>query len=203
MYLTFQAMKRFVIILLLAFLSSFPGISQSDVDALRYSRTFLGGTARFISMGGAFGSLGADFSTASTNPAGLGLYTKSELTVTPAMFGGRTKSDYNGYQTYDSRFNFNLSKAGIVIASPPKSNKGATVRSYQIAFGVNRSNNFNNRMLMDGINDRNSIIDTYVDNANGIYFGDIEDDKYGYYAYDLNPAWFTYMIDTIPGFYDQ
>lgn len=196
-------MKRIVIILLLAFLSSFPGISQSDIDALRYSRTFLGGTARFLSMGGAFGSLGADFSTASTNPAGLGLYTKSELTVTPALFWGRTKSDYNGFQTYDSRINFNLSNAGIVIASPPRSNKGAIVRNYQIAFGVNRSNNFNNRMLMDGINDRNSIIDTYVDNANGIYFGDIEDDNYGYYAYDLNPAWFTYMIDTIPGFYDQ
>jgi hypothetical protein len=177
--------------------------AQNEVDALRYSRTFPGGTARFVAMGGAFGSLGADFSTASTNPAGLGLYSMSELTITPAMYIGRTASNFNGIESYDSKFNVNLSNAGIVIASPPKKEKGSIIRNYQFAFGVNRSNNFNNRMMMDGFSDGHSITDTYVDFANGIYYSDIEDDRYGYYAYDLNPAWFTYMIDTVPGYQDQ
>ena len=54
---------------LLAFMSS----AQNDVDALRYSTTKIIWTARFMAMGGACGSRGADFSTLSSNPAGLGL----------------------------------------------------------------------------------------------------------------------------------
>lgn len=196
-------MKRIVFPLLLFVLASTSGISQNEVDALRYSRTFIGGTARYLSMGGAFGSLGADFSTASTNPAGLGLYKASEFTVTPAMFVGRTKSNLSGMESLDSRANFNLSNAGIVIASPLQMENGSIVRNYQFGFGVNRINNFNNRMLTNGFNDQNSITDTYVDWSNGVYYGDIEDDRYGYYAYDLNPAWYTYMIDTLPGSDDQ
>ncbi len=45
--------------------------AQSDEDALRFSRTFHMGTARFSSMGGAFTALGGDLSTAAFNPAGL------------------------------------------------------------------------------------------------------------------------------------
>ena len=37
--------------------------SQSLADGLRYSQTLNGGTARFVSMGGAFGALGADFTS--------------------------------------------------------------------------------------------------------------------------------------------
>jgi len=196
-------MKRIVIAIVMLVGTHAIGMSQNDVDALRYSRTSVGGTARFMAMGGAFGSLGADFSTISTNPAGLGLYKKSEFTVSPAMYVGRTDSDYKGNKSYDSQYNFNLSNAGLVYASPPKSDKGTILKNFQFAFGVNRSNNFNNRILMEGFNDINSITDMYVDESNGIHYGDIEDDRFGDFAFDLNPAWNTYMIDTIPGFFDQ
>lgn len=192
-------MKKIVSALIVSTLFHCAAQAQNEVDALRYSRTFIGGTARYISMAGAFGSLGADFSTASTNPAGLGLYKKSELTVTPSIFIGRTDSEYFGSKSYDSQFNFNMGNAGFVYASPPKKDSEALLKNFQFAFGVNRSNNFNNRMLAQGFNENNSLVDTYVDNANGIYFGDIEDDGYGSYAFDLNPAWYTYMIDTIAG----
>lgn len=42
----------------------------------------LNGTARFIGMGGAMGSLGADLSVMSTNPAGIGLYRRSDFALT-------------------------------------------------------------------------------------------------------------------------
>ena len=61
------------------FLASVLSFSQNDQDALRYSRTGVGGTPRNIAMGGAFGALGADMSCASYNPAGLGLYRKGEF----------------------------------------------------------------------------------------------------------------------------
>ena len=37
----------------------------------------LNGTARYVGMGGAMEALGADLSTISTNPAGVGLFRKS------------------------------------------------------------------------------------------------------------------------------
>lgn len=202
-FLRTGAMKKILIPIALVAAVHFTGIAQSDVDAFRYSKTFNGGTARFLSMGGAFGSLGADFSTIGTNPAGLGLFTKSEVSVSPAFFVGKTNSDYNGYRAQDSRFNFNVSNAGFVMAAPPKDRKGSFIKNYQFSFGVNRVANFNNRMLMEGFNDENSIIDTYVDWSNGINYIDIEDDPNGDYAFDLNPAWYTYMIDTIPGYINQ
>lgn len=195
-------MKRIVTGFAMGFLICFQGFSQNDVDALRYSMTTLGGTARFMSMAGTFGSLGADFSTATTNPAGLGLYKRSEFMITPAVFIGRTDSDYLGTSSYDSRSNFYLGNAGFVYASPPKKNN-SILKNFQISFGVNRSNDFNNRMLIRGFNEQNSIVDTYIDRAWGIPYSEFEEESNQRYAFDLTPAWNTYMIDTLPGTIDQ
>jgi hypothetical protein len=173
------------------------------VEALRYSRTTFGGTARYMAMSGAFGALGADFSTLSSNPAGIGLYKKSEFSFTPAFYNGRTASAYNGTSAGDSENNFNISNVGFVFSTPTANSKRSLLKNIQYGIGLNRINNFNNRMLIEGYNSENSLIDTYVDDANGIYYGDIEDDYNGYYSFDLNPAWNLYMIDTIPGFDDQ
>ena len=56
--------------------------AQSAVDAYNFSQTETRGTARFMSMGGAFTALGGDLSTLSQNPAGLGVYRKSEIGAT-------------------------------------------------------------------------------------------------------------------------
>ncbi|HPE55845.1 MAG TPA: hypothetical protein P5514_08375 [Bacteroidales bacterium] len=192
-------MKRIVLPLIssLVLISSW-SFAQNDIDALRYSSTTFGGTARYMSMGGAFGSLGADFSSLSTNPAGIGLFTKSELTITPSFYIGSTKSTYNGIDAKDVQYNFNLSNAGFVLSSPTSSGTSVFKR-FQFGFGVNRINNFNDRQLMEGYNSMNSITDTYVDFANGISYIDLEDDPNGNYAFDLSPAWYAYMIDTIAG----
>jgi len=42
----------------------------------------LNGTARYVGMGGAMEALGADISTISTNPAGIGLFRRSQVTMT-------------------------------------------------------------------------------------------------------------------------
>lgn len=40
------------------------------------------GTARFVGMGGAMGALGADISVISSNPAGIGMFTKNNISLT-------------------------------------------------------------------------------------------------------------------------
>lgn len=59
------------------------GVSaQSAMDAFTASESQLRGTARYVSMGGAFGALGGDLSTLNQNPAGLGVYRSSEFGAT-------------------------------------------------------------------------------------------------------------------------
>lgn len=174
---------------------------QNEVDALRYSRTSLGGTARFVSMGGAFGALGADFSVLSTNPAGIGLYQNSEFSITPALYFGKTESTHNGTFSDDSKENFNLSNVGLVLNMPIDGS--GDLKSFQFAIGLNRLNNYHNRMNIQGVSPYHSMIDSYVEDANGIHYSDLEEDPYGYYAYDLNMAWWTYLLDTVAGMPDR
>lgn len=56
--------------------------AQSAMDAFTASESQLRGTARYVSMGGAFGALGGDLSTLNQNPAGLGVYRSSEFGAT-------------------------------------------------------------------------------------------------------------------------
>ena len=45
----------------------------------------LNGTARFVGMGGAMNAIGADISTMSTNPAGIGLFRRGEVSTTASQ----------------------------------------------------------------------------------------------------------------------
>lgn len=77
-------MKKYIVsfVLATAVLSWQQAKAQSETDAFRLSQTTpLSGTARFQAMGGAFASLGGDPSSITQNPAGLGVYRKSELSI--------------------------------------------------------------------------------------------------------------------------
>ena len=60
-------------------LFSFFVSAQNEEDALRFSRQTPFGSARVTAMGGAFGALGGDLTTLSTNPGGIGVFRKSEI----------------------------------------------------------------------------------------------------------------------------
>jgi len=182
-------MNKIALSLILIIISTFVLYSQNEVDALRYSQITFGGTARYLSMGGAFGSLGADFSTISTNPAGLGLYKKSEFTITPSFYMGSTKSEYNGNSTGDSQYNFNLSDVGFVMNTETQN---PVFKNFQFSFGLIRTNNFNNRIYIEGENSENSIMSAYADNATGISPDNLNN---GDYPFDLSPGWWTYMFN--------
>jgi hypothetical protein len=193
-------MKKIILILAIALAYSSQLWSQNEVDALRYSKTTFGGTARYMSMGGAFTALGADFSALSSNPGGIGLYKKSEISFTPSLFFSMTSSDYKGSSTIDRKGNFNISNVGVVFVTKPEKSNSSALKYFQFGIGLNRINNFNRRTIIEGENQGTSIVDTYVNDANGIPYQDIEDDHDGFYAYDLNLALWTYMIDTLPGY---
>lgn len=57
-------------------------MAQSALDAYQLGQSNMRGTARFMSMGGAFTALGGDLSTLNQNPAGIGVYRSSEIGAT-------------------------------------------------------------------------------------------------------------------------
>lgn len=188
-------MKKTLISIVIVALSLY-GIAQNASDALRYSKLFMGGTARYMGMGGAFGALGADFTTLSTNPAGIGVYKSSEFSFTPSVHMGASNSLYNGMNGDDSRANFAVASAGYVHTKRLSARENQPgFRYFQFGMGINRLNDFNRRYVMQGENTENSLLDTYVEQANGIDYLDIEDNDRGQYGFDLFPAWWTYLLD--------
>ena len=66
--------------------------AQSAIDAYSVSQGDLKGTARFMSMAGAFGALGGDLSTLTQNPGGIGVYRSSDIGVTIDLNMQRAKT---------------------------------------------------------------------------------------------------------------
>ena len=58
-------------------LATVPMLAQETYENAKVSAQDLNGTARYVGMGGAMEALGADISTISSNPAGIGLFRKS------------------------------------------------------------------------------------------------------------------------------
>lgn len=110
--------------------------AQNFEDIVRFSSQPNFGTARSAAMGGAFAALGGDISAISSNPAGLGVFRKSEISFTPLVNVTTTKSGFGA----PSRSSFQLGDLGAVLTfySPNFNWKG-------INFSINYSNlnNFN------------------------------------------------------------
>ncbi len=182
-------MKRYILIASIV-LSALMVNAQNQVDALRYSQQYPLGTARFTAMGGAFSSIGADFSAISLNPAGLGVYRSSELTISTGINYTSAKSTFMNNLEKDSKYNINLGNFGYV-GTILIDNEDKPLKSINIGIGYNNLNNFNEVIEIEGRNTINSLTQHLASRAYGLPSDAFE----GYY---LSPAWETYLIDPDP-----
>lgn len=135
--------------------------SQSEIEAIRFSKSGLHGTARSMSMGGAFGALGGDMTGVSINPAGIGVYRSSEIVGTFGLQQNNSKvGDIKKGVT-----DFNMHNFGFVGYFPLRNE---TMPLVNFGFAHNRRNNYNKRIsasgygvstLMDYIADRSFGVD--------------------------------------------
>jgi len=174
-------------IFLLAFCASI--VAQNDIDAMRYSQITFGGTARFASMAGSMGALGGDISTLSFNPAGIGVFRKTEFSMSPSVFSQTTTSDYLNTVSKDYKLNFNFGNIGLVASIPLNDKNNQSGWEY-VNFGIsyNRTNNFHNRIYTEAYNKNSSLLDTYVAAANGHPDSDFD-------QFTTGLAWNTYLIN--------
>ena len=62
-------------------LATLPMTAQETYENAKLLGEDLNGTARYVGMGGAMEALGADISTISSNPAGIGLFRRSAVSA--------------------------------------------------------------------------------------------------------------------------
>lgn len=145
---------------------SFYGKAQGVADALRYSSFDPIGSARALGVGNSLGALGTDFSSASTNPAGLAWYRRSEFTLSPNFLNANAKSTLlsgqGNAEEKGNKGNFNIGNLGLVVFSDPN---GPDWRALNFSFGINRLQNFHRELYYRG-DSRGSVIDRFLEIAN-------------------------------------
>jgi len=157
-------MKIIKLSLIILSLISYSLFAQDETDVLRLSRYFPGGTARFIGMNGAFGALGADMSSLSINPAGIGVYRVSEFTITPTYNSDNSTSSFYNKNYTDNKVKFNLSNIGYVYTFNTQKEEGWVSASFGIAY--NRMADFNKNITISSDNTKSSLLDRFILDAN-------------------------------------
>lgn len=177
--------------------------AQNESDALKYTETFLGGTARSQGTAGAFGAVGADFSSTAINPAGLGLYRRNEANFGMGIEYNNSKASYLGNTSTDFRANFNIPNWGFVgtkVYSDLGEDRKSGLVSWSIAGGMTRVASYQSSVKFNGVNTQNSLLDYFKYSANGLNSYTIENNflssQNNYANVPGAQAYWNYLLDT-------
>ena len=207
-------MKRISFLAAMSF-TAVAAFGQETYENTNLVENDLNGTARYVGMGGAMDALGADISTIGTNPAGIGLFRKSQVTGT---FGLVSQQDAESFSP-GKKTNLSFDQVGFVYST-----RSGTKSFLNFAFNYHKSRNFNQILsasdrLVDAsqnkltynklrsellyefnnqgvpLEDRMVVSHNQLDN---IYYHNLikADDGYGYYnatGYDFNKAMRGYI----------
>jgi len=164
--------------------------AQNHVDALRYSQESLWGSARFVGMGGAFGSLGANANSASHNPAGIAIYTTSEFSGSFSINDVETESTLLDSKAFAKNSATSLPNINYVSANLFNPEDIGDWNRINFGVGYNKLDDYNRNILIESEMNTSSYSDVILNNSQSTYYE------------DLNPfrellAFNTYLIDTI------
>lgn len=165
------------IALSLFFVSCFyvSGQAQYMEDIRRYSQSEQGATARFKGLGNAQTALGGDISSISGNPAGLGFFSQSDISLSLDYLNDHNQATYFGEKSRNSVDKLGINQLGAVFNLPTRraigSNLTAGWLNFNIGVGYTRTNNFNTTLGYTGINPESSIAD-FMASGRGNVFND-------------------------------
>ena len=146
--------------------------AQSAIDGYRISQPDMKGTARFMSMGGAFGALGGDLSSLSQNPAGIGVYRSNDIGFTLDLDFQSSTSTSQGQSFSADQTKFLLNNAGAVFTLKLPS---YTFPNVNIGFTYNKGASFN-RQYTGSIGNLSTSLSNYIagiSNSNQLTVGDV------------------------------
>lgn len=159
-------------------------------SALTFSRTKPSGSARVLGLGGTQTALGGDYSSALSNPAGLGMFNRSEFTFSPAMTTQKNSSSFFGEGDEEITSRLNIPGLSVVFHLPKESGK---FLGGSIGVSMTRVNDFNSNLIYHGENTETSIIDYFIDDATGFTTEQFDEGAYQYNR-PTGLAYFNYLI---------
>ncbi len=185
--------NKFIINLTILFILSFicflPVKAQYEYESLRYAMLRQAGSSRFMSMGGALGALGSDFSCVSNNPAGIGLYRNSQGHFTPAIYLAQQNSSISDKDFQNEKFNFNFGSVGLIYSRRFRRNSLQGLQYLNFGIGYHRTNNFNHRFFAETTDQQQTLTDYFLSSAQGINVSNLD-------PFTTQLAFSTSLIDT-------
>ena len=173
--------------LLLCLLPSDTATAQTVDDALRFSEVFPLGTARSLGTANSMSAIGADWSAAAANPAGLATFRRNEFAITTAgIITGSTNPTYDGAPSSGAESDTRVAvpQISLVLTRQPI---GSKWKQFNFGVGVSQSNRFEEQIGFEGRNS-GSITDVWLDEANRYavdengarFFDDPDGDGFGF-----------------------
>lgn len=165
-------MKKYIPHVLMLFLYPLGTHAQSMDDLLRYTRTELKGTARYVSMSGAFNALGGDFSAIKDNPAAAAVFLNSEIGLTLKTVENKLDAKYFGSSnSVDSRSS-DIDQFGLILVL--SDTEASDFVKLTFAYNYQDENTFNSKFNAGGTNPNRGLDDYFLAFANGIPYRDIK-----------------------------
>ena len=164
---------------------------QSEDDVFRYSYQESLGSARTMGMGGAFGALGADLSCLSGNPAGLGMYRRGDVGFTGGFASQKAKISLAGQFRNSNKLGGIGTNLGIAL-SYPSVNPDWPVSTLSVTHSSRA--NYNQTIEIDGIPFENSLLSSFLIQAQGYSANDLYDS----HPFTASLAWDTDLLDPHP-----
>ena len=162
---------------------------QNYVEALRYSQSLPYGTSKFSAMAGAFGALGGDLSSITSNPASVAVFNKSEYVFGFSLSNNITEANYFDNISNDSKYSLDLGTIGAVFIENrnPKANDWNRI---SFSVGCNTKNIYDSRQLISGYNSSSSLADVFYNEAQGVDYGSLD-------LFSTQLAYYADLIDTV------
>lgn len=164
--------------------------AQNHVDALRYSQESLWGSARYVAMGGAFGSLGANATSTNHNPAGIVTHTSNEFSGSLNFIDVENQSSYHSSDAFDKKSVLSIPNLNYISANVFDPEQFGDWNRFNFGIGYNKLDDYNRNIYVSAEQNEHSFSDFLLNNAQGTAYDEL--DSFSEYL-----AFYTYLIDTI------
>ena len=187
-------MKHLAYIFSLCALLLFPCSWLRAQDLQRFAERQIVGTARYVGMGGAMTAVGGDPSAVVDNPAGLGLYRRSEVMLSIDETFDKTARDAASLVSANALVRFTLPHVSLIWAwGNPSKQRGMIYNNFM--FSYNRLADYNRDIHTTG--SKLGMAETIAYLTNGLYEEDFAEDPWN----NINIGWLSilgydgYLID--------
>ena len=141
--------------------------AQNLEDLKRYVNESYIGTARYNSMGGAFGALGGDFSSINNNPASAAVFNYSQIGLSLDYENEENFSNYKNSIINESLSDFNINQFGMIFVLK-KENSSNNWSRLNFAFNYQLNNTFKDEIVVYSNNNNKGIDDYFLYFAEGL-----------------------------------